>query len=268
MKRLYFDYQMKIKYSELASLCHFSFKCIPKNTARQRLVDLNIYLSPSVHFSRCTDSFDNIKLIGTVKEPHKFLEFQVRGEVEIDQLIYESEVDKNKMGMYKYPHGKNCAGEHLISYYNELIQNVDFAETRTDYEIAIYIMQRLHGDFAYKTGITNVNTTAEEAWNLGSGVCQDFAHIYIALLQMANIPARYVTGMMIGEGKSHAWVEFCWCDKWVGVDPTNNLLIDDCYIKIADGRDACDCEVNRGIMYGGGEQNQEIHVNMWKKSED
>lgn len=261
MKKLVFDYGMKIEYSEPANLCHFSLKCIPKNTARQKLLQVNLELEPSVRFNRCTDSFDNIKLYGTIDFPHTMLQCHVWGEVEILQVLYEDCVDENMLGIFRYPYRKNVAGEGIRSFYEAIRQDNEYFTQWTDYEKAIWLMRRLHESFPYEAGCTDVNTTAEEAWTIGRGVCQDYAHIYIALLQLAGIPARYVTGMMIGEGKSHAWVEFCWRNCWIGVDPTNNLLIDDTYVKLADGRDAGDCEINRGILIGGGQQTQEIRVN-------
>ena len=109
---------------------------------------------------------------------------------------------------------------------------------------------------------TNINTTAEEAFVQGQGVCQDYAHIFIALLHLAKIPSRYVTGLIVGEGASHAWVEILCGRKWYGIDPTNNCIVSDEHIKIGIGRDARDCMINRGIMHGGGLHTQKISVSV------
>jgi transglutaminase-like putative cysteine protease len=82
----------------------------------------------------------------------------------------------------------------------------------------------------------------------------------IALLRMSGIPARYVVGMMMGEGFSHAWVEALIDGEWIGFDPTNDKNVDDTYIKISNGRDYQDCIVNRGVFYGCVTQNQNIKV--------
>jgi len=95
---------------------------------------------------------------------------------------------------------------------------------------------------------------------MGKGVCQDYAHIYITLLRIMGIPARYVCGMLIGEGVSHAWAEALCEKRWIGFDPTNDCLISDSHIKLGDGRDASECAINRGIIWGGGTQMQEISV--------
>jgi transglutaminase-like putative cysteine protease len=82
----------------------------------------------------------------------------------------------------------------------------------------------------------------------------------ISILRRAGIPARYVVGMMKGEGFSHAWVEAVISGVWVGFDPTNDNLVDDTYIKISSGRDYQDCIVNRGFFNGCVTQKQNIKV--------
>ena len=67
---------------------------------------------------------------------------------------------------------------------------------------------------------------------LGKGVCQDYSHILIALCRKYKIPARYVVGMIIGEGATHAWVEVYYDGCWYGLDPTHNKEVDDYFIKI------------------------------------
>jgi transglutaminase-like putative cysteine protease len=130
----------------------------------------------------------------------------------------------------------------------------------TDFDYAMGIMHKLYKDFKYVKGVTDINTTAEQALELKSGVCQDYSHIMIALLRMSGIPARYVVGMMMGEGFSHAWVEALIDGEWIGFDPTNDKNVDDTYIKISNGRDYQDCIVNRGVFYGCVTQNQNIKV--------
>lgn len=103
---------------------------------------------------------------------------------------------------------------------------------------------------------------------MGRGVCQDYAHIYITLLRMAGIPARYVCGLIIGEGASHAWVEALCDGRWLAFDPTNDCLVLDNYIKLGHGRDSADCAINRGLMWNGGTQEQKISVLVEKRERD
>ena len=111
-------------------------------------------------------------------------------------------------------------------------------------------MHSIYSDYVYKSGTTQIATTAEEAFAQGYGVCQDYSHILISLLRMESIPCRYVTGMMLGEGLSHAWVEFYSDGKWIAVDPTNDTVVKDDHIRIAAGRDYSDCSINQGLFTG------------------
>ena len=88
------------------------------------------------------------------------------------------------------------------------------------------------------------------------------------VLRYLGIPARYVNGLMIGEGYTHAWVEAYLEDGWYGFDPTNNLHIDDYYIKLAHGRDYRDCTVDKGCFLGSAAQKQKIYVNVEEISND
>ena len=155
-----------------------------------------------------------------------------------------------------YPYGLNKAGTAIRDYFSQIV--LDNCEN--DYDKALVLMNRLYEDFTYETGSTNMRTTAEEAWQQKKGVCQDYAHILIALCHLAKIPARYVTGMLVGEGFSHAWVEILSDGVWHGIDPTHACLALDNYIRIGIGRDATDCMINKGIMKGGGMQVQTVKV--------
>ncbi|MGN0370013.1 MAG: transglutaminase domain-containing protein [Butyrivibrio sp.] len=251
---LQFDYQMKLFYSLPVSLCHFTIKCIPKDTVRQRLLHKEILLYPETKYSMGEDSYGNKMIYGCIEQPHDSFVFKITGKVEIFPADYEEKMLENRVGMYRYPFGKCIPGETLSMYFDTL----GISGISGDYEKCIYLMHRLHQDFVYAPLKTEVTTDAEEAWKLGMGVCQDYAHIYIVLLRMAGIPARYVCGLLVGEGKSHAWVEALCEGKWIGFDPTNDCQVSSNHIKLGDGRDATECAINRGIMLGGGGQTQEI----------
>ena len=256
METLHFDYHMEIDYSSPVHLCHFTIKCIPKDDARQRLLGMEISLSPETKYSFGEDSYHNRQIYGHIKETHDKFIFHISGDVEILQTAYEEEAVEERIGMYKFPSGKCIPGSELLSYFHSL----DLSGLSDLYEKCNYLMHRLHEDFTYVPCATQVYTNAEEAWKLRKGVCQDYSHIYITLLRLAGIPARYVCGLIKGEGASHAWVEALCGGKWIGFDPTNDCRIEDGYIKLGDGRDATECAINRGIMFGGGTQTQTIDV--------
>jgi transglutaminase-like putative cysteine protease len=122
--------------------------------------------------------------------------------------------------------------------------------------------------FAYQKGITSVETTLDEIWQLKSGVCQDFAHILLALLRLTRIPARYVSGYicpnksgMRGEGATHAWVEaYLPHYGWLGLDPTNNCVANETHVRLAIGRNYADCAPVKGTYRGTSNHAMEVAV--------
>ncbi len=126
-------------------------------------------------------------------------------------------------------------------------------------------------EFAYKKEATSVRTTVDESIRLRAGVCQDFAHVLVALCRLNGIPARYVSGYIfsgqegavLGADASHAWCEaYLGPAGWVGFDPTNNTLIDDRFAKIGVGRDYRDVSPVRGIYKGASRSTMSVNVAM------
>ena len=135
----------------------------------------------------------------------------------------------------------------------------------TEINEAIYTL------FAYVKNSTKVDSPIEEALQARQGVCQDFAHIMIALVRPLKIPCRYVSGYMFHrdedekdrslEGASHAWVEALvpgW--GWVAFDPTNNLVGGDRHIRVALGRDYADVPPTRGVYKGEAQSELSVAV--------
>lgn len=131
----------------------------------------------------------------------------------------------------------------------------------------------IYGDFEYKPFSTGVHTTADELVGIGSGVCQDFAHLLLAVCRLRGVPARYVSGYhFVGdlqgrdadfEQASHAWVEvYIPGVGWQGIDPTNNNLIDWRYVKLGHGRDYTDIVPVKGIYRGTSGQTLQVTVDV------
>ena len=121
------------------------------------------------------------------------------------------------------------------------------------------IGEAVHDAVTYRTGVTAVHTTAAEAWDERSGVCQDYAHLVVGALRHVGVPARYVSGYLypttdpqVGDtalGESHAWVEF-WSGEWVPHDPTNLADVADRHVTIGTGRDYTDVPPIKGVVAG------------------
>jgi transglutaminase-like putative cysteine protease len=140
---------------------------------------------------------------------------------------------------------------------------------------AINLMHKIHSDFTYAPGSTNIRTSAVEAFESRRGVCQDFAHVMIACLRSRGLAARYVSGYLrthaapqadaawLGADASHAWVSvFCPPFGWVDLDPTNDLRVATDHIVIAWGRDFGDVSPLRGVIVGGGKHSLSVRVSV------
>lgn len=137
------------------------------------------------------------------------------------------------------------------------------------------VMHHIHASFSYDTDATTVRTTVTEAIARRAGVCQDFAHIMISGLRGLGLPARYISGYirtipppgkkrLEGADATHAWVAV-WCgarDGWVGLDPTNDIMIGDDHIILAKGRDYADISPVAGIILGSKEQDVDVMVDV------
>ncbi len=123
--------------------------------------------------------------------------------------------------------------------------------------------------FTYDKEATTVHATVEESIDRRAGVCQDFAHILVALCRYNRIPARYVSGYIfggssiLGADASHAWCEAYFPPHgWVGLDPTNDKLINDEFVKIGVGRDYRDVSPVRGVYKGLAQSVMSVNVAM------
>lgn len=123
------------------------------------------------------------------------------------------------------------------------------------HERAAAIVRYVYRQLTYTRDVTDVFTTAAVAFRMGRGVCQDYAHVTIALARAAHVTARYVSGHMIGESATHAWVEFLLpqADGTVLVesyDPTQGARTSLRYVTIAVGRDYDDVAPTSGVFTG------------------
>jgi transglutaminase-like putative cysteine protease len=136
-------------------------------------------------------------------------------------------------------------------------------------EAASEIITWLREKVSYVAGSTGVQTSAQEAWDAGQGVCQDMAHISVALLRAAGLPARYVSGYLHPDpkaepgaavaGQSHAWAEY-WTGEWVACDPTNLAPVGERHVVIGRGRDYSDVSPLKGIYSGAPSVAMEVTV--------
>ncbi len=134
-------------------------------------------------------------------------------------------------------------------------------------QMAHNLMAEIHQQVEYVVGVSDVQTTAAEAYAARRGVCQDHAHIMVTVARQLGIPARYVTGYLVtGVGASssaaHAWAEFLIPELgWVGFDAANGQCPTDHYVRVASGLDAASVAPVRGTRRGGsGDEHMRVEV--------
>ena len=129
---------------------------------------------------------------------------------------------------------------------------------------------KLHADITYAPGETVIGTAATEVLETRRGVCQDFAHLLVALARSLGLPARYVSGYFHDPAQppdatlaSHAWAElFLESRGWLGLDPTHNCPTGPRYVRVAIGRDYADAAPMRGIYQGTASEKLAVRVRM------
>lgn len=254
MKRLSFHYHLKITMDAPVSRHHFTLRCIPGSDARQRIAELRHFISPCDWLSGGRDQWGNILLYGCCRGQQVGFEADVCGLAELGPGAGTPAEYPERERVFSFTTPLTEADEALRDFSASLS-----VRTGAPAEMEA-VMRRVHEALSYQPGATTVQTSAAEAFSMGCGVCQDYAHIMLAALRAQGIPARYAAGMLLGEGKSHAWVEVLHEGLWTGYDPTNCLVVSDQHIKLSHGRDARDCAINRGVFRGSAKQKTDISV--------
>ena len=189
------------------------------------------------------------------------------------QLKLESRVEKDNVNHFQNVFLPLTSEHEILSSMDFRIQHYFFL-TQSDYtsatvdwqppiirknesvfDFTMRVNELVNASMAYNMKAASVNNNLDTVINSCEGVCQDFAHFMIAIMRENNIPARYVSGYLNlgkeynGTGSIHAWVEVLIPGTgWIGFDPTNNLLEDHHYIKIAHGRDLSECSSLIGVV--------------------
>lgn len=255
MRELAFKYTTLLQFSrDITGHC-YTLRCLPLSDDRQTVREPVCHILPEggEHW-QSRDSFGNLLLCGRYDDPHSSFSFTVTGKAFLQNSYTTSGCAS---ALYGYPSPLTAPGEGILQFYRE---NKPLGGTVLNR--ALKLSDSLYRHMAYQKGVTGVNTTGEEAFLLGSGVCQDYAHIFLSLCRLDGIRCRYVSGLAYEEGETHAWAEVNDGAAWYGIDPTSNRLIDAHYLKLCHGRDYGDCPIERGIYLGYAESTQTVTSHM------
>jgi transglutaminase-like putative cysteine protease len=215
----------------------------------QRLLTHKLRVSGcNVDTERSYDTFGNVVLDLTLQRVDDEVEFTT-------WVVVEREADTAPEALpaddrYVRPSRLTRPDQTLRTLAGEL-----YAGFADPLELAAEINHRVHAHMTYRWGSTSVATTAAEAWAGGEGVCQDYAHCMLALCRICELPARYVSGHLLGEGGTHAWVEVLVPHptepdalQAVPFDPTHDRLPGLRYVTVAVGRDYGDVPPTSGTF--------------------
>ena len=265
VKTLEYTFDTEIEFSGKVREHAFALRCLPRRGEGVTVLRESWDVKPTTRCARQRDSFGNELVVGSAREPHDRIAYGSKGIVRID-LDAPAPAGAAPLPchpMFKYatpltkPDDALCAWADAAGFTPGA-----FADNAEANALAAFeeLGRAVHACMAYEPGSTSVSTSAAEAFSARRGVCQDFSHIMLAVLRRAGIPARYVSGLAIGEGATHAWVQARIQDAWHGYDPTRDLRIDESYLPLAIGRDWSDCPIERGSFWGAVDQMQTVFM--------
>ena len=246
-RRYLYNYQTIVTFSRSVYAHSVLLRCLPPKNSYMTIEDEHLIMSGDFGLKSNTDSFGNEILYGSMRAPHSVLAYVSAGIVSMKP--YGVAPDNIPMDVWTIPTRLTSLSERDLS-----LLSIP--------EDPLAVCHEVHHMLQYVPQSTTVDTTAAEVMASQRGVCQDYAHLMIALCRHKAIPSRYACGFVCGTGATHAWVEVFDGSCWKAFDPTNDIQPDYGYMKIAHGRDASDCPVSRGVYRGDAIQETSVHVTL------
>jgi transglutaminase-like putative cysteine protease len=266
-------------YTETVTLNTNAVRLQPRESAWQRLDFFLLKVLPSTQLRHYWDFYRNTVHHFEIPTPHRKLiiesnfRIETTAKIDIDDMPYGCDHSR----LAECPRIEECSDFIRDSCYVTASpeiwrEAVDAQDGSTDvFQTAYSVMSHIFSNYAYRPGVTSASTQSDEVAQRREGVCQDFAHVMIAMCRSLGIPARYASGYLYDPGfsgirgaqASHAWCEvYLPTGGWYGLDPTNNKIVDDSYVKIATGRDYNDAAPVIGQYVGKGSLGLDVQVNV------
>jgi transglutaminase-like putative cysteine protease len=255
----------RFRYSGEVSESHMELRLRPPDGAGQRVQGYHLDVQPHSWVRGYVDGFGNHVQYLNRMTPHTTLEIVSSARVETGLAAAGDALDMvpYDMLLFREPVLDTAAVRRLGRR-----ARLEDLESPEDVLAALdRILTAIARGLVYMPDVTTVSTGVEEVLRLGRGVCQDFAHVFIAVTRSVGIPCRYVSGYVYtggGElvvGASHAWAE-AWVpgQGWAPYDPTHPGLGREHYVRVAVGRDYADAAPTRGVFVGSATSSLEASV--------
>jgi transglutaminase-like putative cysteine protease len=258
----------RFKYEPAVRESVMEVRMQPRTDARQRCLSFSLDVTPRASMMMYRDFFGNAVHHFDIPGQHELIEVAAQAVVEVlPPLVAHADA----VGDWEELDARVAQGDYwemmLPSQYarpTELLEklraHLDLRRRGNPLELLMELNMEMYEFFEYAPNTTKVDSPIDEALESRQGVCQDFAHIMIALVRQLKIPCRYVSGYLFHAdsardrspaGATHAWVEAYLGELgWVAFDPTNNLLGCERHIRVAIGRDYSDVPPTRGVHKG------------------
>jgi transglutaminase-like putative cysteine protease len=257
----------------------------PRKSGGQGLVSFDLEIEPHAEVLSYADSWGNDVHHFDVPHPHQRLEIIARSVVETygraglpdvvgaeEWASLEDDAVRGDCWDFLSPSALVGATEALAAFMSE--HDLDDPRRRDPLSALRGLSTTLFGALDYEAGITEPESPIDHALGEGRGVCQDFAHIMIAICRIWGVPARYVSGYLFTDrdthdrstpGATHAWVEaYLPSLGWIGIDPTNDILAGERHLAVAIGRDYADVPPSHGVFKGEAESRLAVGVSVRK----
>lgn len=255
MKRYIYVYDTFVSFSSPVVNHSFLLRCQPVLGEYMRVEEEHLLMASEFGIRRSCDQWGSRIVYGGTRDAHVSLSYVSTGILSMSP--YSVKADVGSMVVWRLPTHLTYVAESELE---ALLAGNPHPSEADAVGAATFICHQVHELLTYAPATTTVCTMASEVLQLRQGVCQDYAHVMIALCRAHGMAARYVCGFMEGTGETHAWVEVFDGYRWLGFDPTHDRQVEYGYVKLAHGRDAADCPVSRGLYVGNVHEETCVHV--------
>jgi transglutaminase-like putative cysteine protease len=259
--RIAIDHTTHYRYERPVRYSTQYLRLLPKSSPRQKVLEWQL-ITPAQPL-QLSDGYGNILHVLTIDKPVSEIVIRSCGVVETSSSHDEQSDDVPLSPLlFLRPTLLTRPDEGLIELAEQFRRRAGTLSGLRD--LASAILSKL----PFQPGVTEVHSTAGEAYAAGNGVCQDHAHVFIACCRHLGIPARYVSGYIYSAGHaesavaSHAWAEAWVVDRWRSFDITNASPAGAHHIRIAIGADYLEASPVRGVRMGGGLESLVTHASV------